>query len=194
MSNIVTPPSEMLRRACVPVRSLDKRVRDVLEDMISTLRATKDPEGVGLAAPQIGVPLRIFLARPDPKGEISIFINPEITHYSQRITHPTGKKGVYEGCLSIPGHYAPIKRSMSVTVKYQSPNQLISNTTNRGDLAFDIEGLYLIEKTAVFSGFFAHVIQHEMDHLNGILFIDRVLEQSSKLYRVVGKEWEEVGI
>ena len=167
---------------------------DVLEDMIKTLKATKEPEGVGLAAPQIGVPLRIFLARPDPKGEITIFINPEITHYSQRTTRPTGKKGVYEGCLSIPGHYAPVTRSTSVTIKYQSINQPISNTTNPRDLAFDIERFKLIEKTSVFSGFFAHVIQHEMDHLNGILFIDRVLEQNSKLYRVVGKEWEEVGI
>ncbi len=194
MSQIITPPSEILRKLCVPVVALDKRVRDVLEDMIKTLKATKEPEGVGLAAPQIGVPLRIFLARPDPKGEISVFINPEITHYSQRTTKPTGKKGVYEGCLSIPGHYAPVIRSMSVTVKYQSLNQLISNTTNHRDLTFDIERLNLIEKTTVFSGFIAHVIQHEMDHLNGILFIDRVLQQGSKLYRVVGKEWEEVGI
>lgn len=177
MSRIVTPPSEMLRRACTPVKTLDKRVRDVLEDMIKTLKATKEPEGVGLAAPQIGVPLRIFLARPDPKGEISIFINPEIIKYSQRTTRPTGKKGVYEGCLSIPGHYAPVTRSMSVTVKFQT----IENYK-----------LKIVQKS--FTGFIAHVIQHEMDHLNGILFIDRVLEQDSKLYRVVGKEWEEVGI
>lgn len=177
MSQIITPPSEILRRPCVPVVALDKRVRDVLEDMIKTLKATKEPEGVGLAAPQIGIPLRIFLARPDPKGEISIFINPEITHYSQRTTKPTGKKGVYEGCLSIPGHYAPVTRSMSVIVKYME----IENWK-----------LKIVQKS--FAGFFAHVIQHEMDHLNGILFIDRVLEQNSKLYRVVGKEWEEVGI
>ena len=81
-----------------------------------------------------------------------------------------------------------------MTVKYQSLNQQISNTTNRRDLAFDIEGFKLIEKTSVFSGFIAHVIQHEMDHLNGILFIDRVLAQQAKLYKVEGKEWVEVGI
>ncbi len=207
MSQIVTPPSEMLRRSCVPVKALDKRVRDVLRDMINTLQATKNPEGVGLAAPQIGVLLRIFLARPDPKGEITIFINPEITHYSQRTTHPTGKKGVYEGCLSIPGHYAPIKRSMSVTINYQTlisnpkseirnPNQIQNSNFENSKIvsSFDIRNSILQEKTEVFSGFMAHVIQHEMDHLNGILFIDRVLEQNSKLYRVVGKEWEEVGI
>ena len=207
MSQIVTPPSEILRRVCIPVKTLDKRVRDVLEDMIKTLKATKEPEGVGLAAPQIGIPLRIFLARPDPKGEISIFINPEITHYSQRTTHPTGKKGVYEGCLSIPGHYAPVVRSISVTVKYQTliinpkyeirnPKQIQNSNFENLKIvsSFDIRDSILEEKTSVFSGFPAHVIQHEMDHLNGILFIDRVLEQGSKLYRVVGKEWEEVGI
>ena len=193
MTKIVTVPSEALRQPTKPVTTLDKRVISVINDMIETLLATKNPEGVGLAAPQIGVPLHIFLARPDVKGPISIFINPEIIKISQR-NQPTGKKGVFEGCLSIPGHYAPVTRSTSVTIKYQSINQPISNTTNPRDLAFDIERFKLIEKTSVFSGFFAHVIQHEMDHLNGILFIDRVLEQNSKLYRVVGKEWEEVGI
>ncbi|MEK7164305.1 MAG: peptide deformylase [Patescibacteria group bacterium] len=192
MSQIVTPPSEILRRVCIPVKTLDKRVRDVLEDMIKTLKATKEPEGVGLAAPQIGIPLRIFLARPDPKGEISIFINPEITHYSQRTTHPTGKKGVYEGCLSIPGHYAPVTRSMSVTVKYQTIKLLNAQSSMLKDLRNEQCEMSNVQKS--FTGFFAHVIQHEMDHLNGILFIDRVLEQGSKLYRVVGKEWEEVGI
>ncbi len=200
MSQIVTPPSEMLRRSCVPVKALDKRVRDVLRDMINTLQATKNPEGVGLAAPQIGVLLRIFLARPDPKGEITIFINPEITHYSQRTTHPTGKKGVYEGCLSIPGHYAPIKRSMSVTVKFETienfdiENSLKIVNCPPASLCEALRAGKLKIRQQSFTGFAAHVIQHEMDHLNGILFIDRVLEQNSKLYRVVGKEWEEVGI
>lgn len=194
MTNIVVAPSAILRKPTRPITTLDKRVINVINDMITTLINTTNPEGVGLAAPQIGENLSIFLARPDPKGEIFIFINPEIIKYSQRITRPTGKKGVYEGCLSIPGHYAPVKRSMSVTVKYNSLNQQIPNTTNGHDLAFDIEGFKLIEKTSVFSGFIAHVIQHEVDHLNGILFIDRVLAQQAKLYKVEGKEWVEVGI
>lgn len=191
MARIVTPPSEILRKACVPVVALDKRVRDVLEDMIKTLKATKEPEGVGLAAPQISIPLRIFLARPDPKGEITVFINPEITHYSQRTTKPTGKKGVYEGCLSIPGHYAPVTRSMSVIVKYMEIENCPPAKADRFS-GMRAGKLKIVQKS--FTGFFAHVIQHEMDHLNGILFIDRVLQQGSKLYRVVGKEWEEVGI
>ena len=119
MTKIVTVPSQALRQPTKPVTTLDKRVISVINDMIETLLATRNPEGVGLAAPQIGVPLRIFLARPDVAGPISIFINPEIQRLSQRI-QPTGKKGVFEGCLSIPGHYAPVRRAMSVTVKYQT--------------------------------------------------------------------------
>ena len=174
MSTIVTVPSEILRRPAQRVASVDSRVLQILKDMEDALLKAKDPQGVGLAAPQIGELLRIFMIRPDPKGEISTFINPEIIKFSQRLSNPTGKKGVYEGCLSLPHHYAPVKRSTSVTVKYQQPE--------------------LSTKTAVFSGFPAHIIQHEIDHLNGILFIDRVLEQNAKLYKLDGKEWVEISL
>jgi peptide deformylase len=174
MSDIVLAPSPVLRQVAKPVEAIDKRVLLVLEDMEKTLKKAKDPQGVGLAAPQIGVSLRIFLSRPTKDGPITIFINPEITKFSQAKNKPTSKNGVYEGCLSIPSHYSPIERSKSVTVKYRDEK--------------------FVEKTESFSGFAAHVIQHEMDHLNGILFIDRCLEQNTKLYRIVGEEWEEVGI
>ena len=89
---------------------------------------------------------------------------------------------------------------MSVTVSYQTPSE-----SDWRDLRAQIlpegtcehakpSGGQAYSKTSVFSGFIAHVIQHEMDHLNGILFIDRVLEQQAKLYKVEGKDWEEVGI
>jgi peptide deformylase len=193
MSPIVTVPSQVLRTPTKPVTSLDTRVQKVIEDMYKTLRKTKNPQGVGLAAPQIGVSLKIFLARPDPNGEISLFINPEIVKFSQKQIDPHKKKGVYEGCLSIPGHYAPVRRAMSVTVKYQTINNspLLFPSLNLREGA----GGELLEKTEVFTGFPAHVIQHEMDHLNGILFIDRVLEQNVKLYKVKDKDdWEEVSL
>lgn len=189
MSKIVIVPSPILRQPTRPVTTLDKRVISVLKDMIETLVATKDPEGVGLAAPQIGVPLRIFLARPDTKGPISIFINPEIVRMSQRI-QPTGKKGVFEGCLSIPGHYAPVRRAMSVTIKYQT----IELFNAQSSIPRVPEQCEMRNEQCTFTGFPAHVIQHEIDHLNGILFIDRVLEQNSKLYKMEGKDWVEVGI
>lgn len=140
--------------------------------MEKALKNAVDPQGVGLAAPQIGELLQIFMIRPVADGPMTTFINPQIVKYSQRQINPHTKKGIYEGCLSLPHHYAPIRRSSSVTIKY------LDQTMH--------------EKTETFSGFTAHVIQHEMDHLNGILFIDRVLEQNAKLYKVEGEEWVEV--
>jgi len=190
MSMIIMVPNETLRLVAKPVDRLDKRVLNIVKDMIKTLKEAKNPKGVGLAASQIGAGLRIFLIRPIKNGPITVFINPEITHYSQRTTHPTAKKGVYEGCLSIPNHYAPLERSSSVTVKYQTlttspltPLQNFGEGNARGKV---------VEKTQVFSGFPAHVIQHEMDHLNGILFIDRCLEQNAKLYKSDGDRWQEI--
>lgn len=172
MSHVVTVPSTVLRQPAKPVSHFDARVQSIIKDMINTLKAAKNPQGVGLAASQIGVPLRIFLIRPVATGPITVFINPEITRYSQRTTHPTGKKGVYEGCLSIPHYYAPLTRSSSVTVKYLDADSKSHQKS--------------------YSGFPAHIVQHEMDHLNGILFIDRVLEQNTKLYKAEGKEWQEI--
>ena len=198
MSQIITVPSPVLRTPAKPVEALDKRVLDIINNMTKVLKEAKRPQGVGLAAPQIGVSLRIFLIRPNPKDPITTFINPEIIKYSQHQTNPASKHGIYEGCLSLPSHYAPLTRSMAVTVKYQtlktSPLTPLLNS-GEGNARGEV-----VEKTQVFTGFAAHVIQHEMDHLNGILFIDRVLEQGSKLYRVVEslpagrQEWEEVGI
>mgnify|MGYP001617546021 FL=1 len=177
MSQIITVPAPILRAPAKPVETLDKRVPDIINNMTKVLKEAKRPQGVGLAAPQIGVSLRIFLIRPAAAGPITTFINPEIIKYSQRQTHPTSKHGIYEGCLSIPGHYAPVKRSISVVVKFET-----------------IENNKLKIMQQSFSGFSAHVIQHEMDHLNGILFIDRCLEQNAKLYKTEGKDWIEVGI
>lgn len=179
MTAIVTVPDPVLRQVAKPVLQLDKKVLDIIDRMQSALLAAKNPEGVGLAAPQIGVPLRLFFARPDLKKAPILFINPEIIKFSQAQQAPDTKKGVYEGCLSVPHHYSPIKRSMSVTVKYQKLNP---------------EHLALSTVQETFSGFLAHIIQHEVDHLNGILFIDHVLSQNSQLFKIEGKEWEEVAI
>ena len=89
-----------------------------------------------------------------------------------------------------------------MTVKYQTlksriqnyNNQINSKLKNQNYLDLRISDLEFESKTEVFTSFAAHVIQHEMDHLNGILFIDRCLEQNSKLYKIDGEEWEEVGI
>ncbi|OGC97271.1 hypothetical protein A3H89_04585 [Candidatus Amesbacteria bacterium RIFCSPLOWO2_02_FULL_48_11] len=212
MSPIVTVPHPVLRQVAKPVTRLDKKTLGIIRDMTATLLEAKNPEGVGLAAPQIGIPLRLFLIRPDPSLPPQVFINPEITKFSQRLQSPKKKKGVYEGCLSLPHHYAPITRSMSVTVKYQTIREQISSdgagmpaksraimppeasARERVSTTFAHTEPKLITKTAVFSGFPAHIIQHEMDHLNGILFIDHVLSQNTKLFRVTGQNWEEIQI
>lgn len=179
MSKIVTVPEPVLRQVAKPVQSFDKRIQTIISDMERTLVAAKDPEGVGLAAPQIGISLRIFLSRPTKRSKIKIFINPEILGFSEDQQSPDQNDGVYEGCLSIPNHYSPLERSLSVKVTYQTPKTTTKGTT-------------LITKTEEFVGFEAHIIQHELDHLNGVLFIDRVLEQGVPLFKIKGKKWEEV--
>lgn len=179
MSQILRVPHPVLRKPTQPVRELDKKVISIIKDMTTTLLAAKNPEGVGLAAPQIGHLLKIFLVRPSTRSAPRVFINPEIVKYSQRQQSPQDSRGVYEGCLSIPHHYSPLPRSLSVTVKYQT---LEPKTQN------------LVSVQETFTGFTAHIIQHELDHLNGILFIDRVLEQNCPLFKVSGKTWEQVTI
>ena len=179
MSQIVTVPNAVLRQPTKPVDTLDARVLGILKDMENTLREAENPQGVGLAAPQIGLSLRIFMIRPTKSGPVTTFINPEIIKYSQRKIKPNSKDGVYEGCLSIPHHYAPLERSSSITIKYQTP-------------ILSTEGCALRAVQKTYSGFSAHVIQHETDHLNGILLIDRVLEQNAHLFKFEGKTWHEV--
>ncbi|MBI2008611.1 peptide deformylase [Candidatus Amesbacteria bacterium] len=140
MSPILTVPHPPLRQIAKPVIKLDRRILDIIRDLVATLKAAKNPEGVSLAAPQIGVPLRVFLIRPLPARTITIFINPEIIKFSHRLQSPKTNHGVYEGCLSLPGHYAPITRSMSVTIKWGVPQ----------------DGGDMIEKTATFTGFPAY--------------------------------------
>jgi peptide deformylase len=212
MSDIVVAPNQVLREPTKPVKTVDQRLLKIIDDLVSALKAAKNPQGVGLAAPQIGVSLRLFAIRPTPEDTPQIFINPEIISKSQRQQSPTAKNGVYEGCLSLPHFYSPLKRSMSVTVKYLSllPNNN-SQTTNHKQNSnskpqkikfenFEIEnyldlGIWNLElKQESYSGFPAHIIQHEMDHLNGVLFVDHVLIQETKLYHIEGKTWEEINL
>jgi len=195
MSDIIKVPGRVLREIARPVKTLDKHTLDIISDMRKTLLTQRDPEGVGIAAPQIGIPLRIFFIRPMKKekpGEPILFINPEITHFSKNTTSPQTKGNMLEGCLSLPHYYGFVRRSKSITVKFQSINHQFP-IPNKSDLTLDIDRL-LIEKSETFSDFPAQIIQHELDHLNGTLFIDRILEQNGKLYEVHGDDWKQVSI
>lgn len=168
MRPIVTTPNAVLATPAKTVTFFDKRLVKLVKDMKATLRGTKNPKGVGLAAPQIGEPWRVFVTRPRDADPIRAFINPEITKTSEDQTDGVPEReNKLEGCLSIPKIWGKVNRSATLTLTYQ-----------------DKTGAKHTEK---FAGFLATIIQHETDHTNGILFVQRVLEQNGKLYQV-GKD------
>lgn len=163
----------ILRRKSKPVAKIDKKVKELIKDLKETLEIQKDPEGVGLAAPQIGKNLRIFVAKY--RNFEKVVINPEIIKIekSGKGSIPKkGKKEILEGCLSLPYYYGPIKRAAKITIKYMDENGKT--------------------QTETFEGFHAQIIMHEIDHLEGVLFIDRLIGEGKPLYKIEGDEWEEV--
>lgn len=163
----------ILRKKSKVVGKIDKKILSLIQDLKDTLAVQKEPEGVGLAAPQIGKNLQVFLA--SYKKFQRVVINPKIikvekgTKKSKDTKRP--KSEILEGCLSLPNYYGPLKRAKKVTIEYLSETgEKVSET---------------------FEGFNAQIILHEIDHLNGILFVDRLLEAKKPLYKLNGKEWEE---
>jgi peptide deformylase len=136
-----------------PVKAIDKDIRALIEDMFETMYAAP---GIGLAAIQIGVPRRVVtvdLAKKDDPAEPQVFINPEVVWSSD-------DKATYEeGCLSIPEYYEEVERPKSVRVKF----------LDRDGKPQEIEA----------EGLLGTCLQHEIDHINGVLFIDHI----SKLKR-----------
>lgn len=133
---------EVLRKKSKTVDEITPKVKELIEDMIDTMY---EADGVGLAAPQVGILKRIFVV--DIGEGPMVFINPEILETS-------GSQTDDEGCLSIPGYYAPVCRPDYVKVKFLDENMK--------------ENILEAEE------FFARAILHENDHLNGVLFKDRV--------------------
>lgn len=144
-------PDPVLRRRAKPVRQIDSAVHRLVADMVDTMRHNA---GVGLAAPQVGVSLRIAVMEV-PEQPVVVLINPEMVKRR-------GEREVEEGCLSYPGYRGEIKRSQKVVVK-----------------ALNMEGE---ELRITAEGLAAQALEHELDHLNGILYFDR-LESPEKLYR-----------
>lgn len=171
MLKIVTAPNPVLSSIAKPISKVDAFVIKLVEEMKTTLEKTIDPKGVGLAAPQVGKPLRIFLAKPTDKSKILVFINPKITKqssekdYVKRPKKDVSKKASkkLEGCLSLPTIWGPVLRASSLTLTF-----------------LDEQGKSHIKP---FKNFMATIIQHETDHLNGVLFPKRVLEQKGTLYK-----------
>jgi len=133
-----------LRRRAEPVGEVTPAVRTIVEDMVETMY---DEVGIGLAAPQVGIPLRLIVVGDDETRAARALVNPEITEQG-------GEATAEEGCLSIPGIFAPVTRAAWVRVE-----------------ARDLEGRPVSINAR---GLLARVLQHEMDHLDGVLFIDRL--------------------
>ena len=180
MKPIVQVPQPVLTSPAKPVTVFDRKLLHIIDDMKSTLKATKNPKGVGLAATQIGLSMRLFITRPNEKSPIRTFINPEITNSSDTMTDGVPERSnKLEGCLSIPNIWGKVKRLTNLILKYQDENGTVHEER--------------------FSGFLATIIQHETDHINGILFTQRVLEQKAELFQIAhdedGKEvFEEIRI
>jgi peptide deformylase len=145
-------PDSVLRGKAKRVSTIDKSILKLIDDMIATMQETN---GVGLAAPQIGVPLRVVVLEM-PEEEPLAIINPEIVKRS-------GEREVVEGCLSAPGYQGVIKRSTSITVK---------GLNRKG-------GKIRIKATDLM----AQALEHELDHLNGVLYIDHI-ESDDMLYKI----------
>lgn len=177
---ITTVPSDVLTTPAKSITKIDKRIKDVIARMKRELINTKNPRGVGLAAPQISESLRLFITRPTPSSAIRVFCNPEILWHADdlvdidRPTTETKRKNddkKLEGCLSIPNVWGNLKRPSRVTLRFMD----------------EAGGT----KEETFSGFMATIVQHETDHVNGVLFTQRVLEQKEKLYRIETDNGEE---
>lgn len=145
LRNIVKEGDPILRKHCREVGEVNDRIRMILDDMVETM---KDANGVGLAAPQIGMMRRMFVAEPVP-GEIYCFVNPEITEKE-------GTQESEEGCLSVPGYSGLVDRPEKIVIK-----------------GLDRDGN---PQEYTFEGFRAIVMCHEFDHLDGILYKDKAKE------------------
>lgn len=170
---IVQSGNTILRTKSKAVSSVDKKVKDLIKDLKDTLAVQKDPEGVGLAAPQIGRNLQVFVC--NYKDFNRVVINPKILNIvelTKAEKEKKTKKEILEGCLSLPYYYGPLKRAKKVKVEYLNES-----------------GKKITEE---FEDFNAQIILHEIDHLKGVLFIDHLLKEKKPLYKVEGDEWEEV--
>ena len=167
---IIKLPDKRLRLVSEPVKRIDAGIRKLVEDMFATMYAAP---GIGLAAIQVGIGKRVFtadLSKKEKSREPQVFINPEITWASD-------EKAIHEeGCLSIPEYYEDVERPVQVKVKY-----------------LDLDGkAHEIEA----DGLLARCVQHEIDHINGVLFIDhlsklkrdRVIKKFSKAAKAAKKE------
>jgi peptide deformylase len=185
MLPIIQAPKPVLAAKALPVSKFDKTLKSLITEMTDSLLNAKDPEGVGLAAPQIGKSIQLFIIKESKKAPLMIFINPElIIPKDEKLSLNSEKDEEHhevklEGCLSLQDIWGVVHRFATIELKY-----LDENGKSHQDS---------------FDGFMATIIQHEFDHLQGILFPRRVLEQKGQLYKSVKNkkgemEFEEISV
>lgn len=166
MTKIITAPNPTLSQVAQLFNFEKETLASLLKRMEDALLSAKDPKGVGLAAPQINESVAVFITKPNDKSKIKVFINPTIIDAKSPDKEKNVKKNKVkklEGCLSLPSIWGEVSRSPEVTLSYQNE-----------------KGTPVTRK---FTGFMATIVQHEVDHLNGVLFPKRVLEQKGQLYK-----------
>ena len=150
-------PDPVLKQKATKIRNIDKSIHKLIEDMLETMY---DAPGVGLAASQVGVPIRLIVIGNIPDQEEIVLINPEVVKKK-------GERVVSEGCLSIPGYTGEVNRAETVTVKGIDPS----------GREVRIKGYELL----------AQALEHEIDHLDGVLYIDH-LEHPDDLKKITSDE------
>ncbi len=178
LMNVVKAPDPKLRIQTKPVKKLTPGLLQTFKEMVKLTKTFTDPEGVGLASTQVGLDQQFFVAKVPEKSEsriknhelregdkketFMVVINPKITWEGKKT------KKYFEGCLSIPNYWGEVERHLAIKVTYMDED---GNTVN-----------------ASLKGVLAWIFQHEVDHLNGTLFPDRVLEQKGRFYKFTGKD------
>lgn len=183
MLKIIQAPNSVLSTPAKKITNIDKSILSLIRDMEETLTSARDPEGVGLAAPQIGKSCQLFLVKQTPRSQTQVFINPVIEKIideepvtnsdlapeqhkksSKKTESATNSKNVQlEGCLSLNSIWGEVNRHPALILSYMDETGIVHKKK--------------------FTGFLATIIQHEYDHLQGMLFPKRVLEQQGKLYK-----------
>lgn len=164
---ILTEPNKILREKSLPIEQVDEKLQKLMDDMLETMYAAP---GIGLAAIQVGVPKRVIVLDIAPKNESKTpmyFVNPEIVNKSKN-------NSIYEeGCLSVPGQFAEIERPDKCHIKYLDYHGKPSELMAEGMLAI--------------------CIQHEIDHLEGILFIDYLSKlKKSMIIKKLSKQKKKI--
>lgn len=199
MLKIVTTPNPLLKKKSKPIKAFDSRLTKFISELEETLVKKKDPPGIGISAVQVGKLIRAFctllpaenvVTRQDLEGKkftVKTYLNPQIVKASKELTlfadesSASSKKTppFLEGCLSIPKIYGPVYRHSWIQLKYS---------------AISHKPYAIRQRVQRFSGFTARVIQHEMDHLDGILFTDRAIKQKLPIYEEKNGKLVEINL